>query len=320
MSVSAALIRYDPRFDRRAAGMTLLERAVLVLGRVGVRRVAVLVAAEDRPGLEQRLWRGRLAGLPLVLLEATPDPEGQGAGADAARAVEAWRGESPLLVLDAPMAMDATFAEAALIRLLARPAESGVLGLVGGGLRLVPAGCGWSEDPVDTIQGPAAPGSRASAQSGGGDAGGESASEVGASDAHVSEALPGTLVEVTDAASARRARRALLAQSIKPLDIDGVVCWLLVRRISVRISALLLSLPVTPNQVTLLSILLGLAAAVAVGVGRSDKYYEFSFVLSSRGPMGVGESLRFVALVSILVSLAALYVVVYKDRELVIVS
>ncbi len=60
--------------------------------------------------------------------------------------------------------------------------------------------------------------------------------------------------------------------------------------------------------------------AVAVGVGRSDKYYEFSFVLSSRGPMGVGESLRFVALVSILVSLAALYVVVYKDRELVIVS
>lgn len=77
----------------------------------------------------------------------------------------------------------------------------------------------------------------------------------------------GTAMVVNSAAEARLARRALLAQSIKPLEIDGIVCWLLIRRISVRLSALLLQVPVTPNQVTVLSILLGLVAAVFVAVG-----------------------------------------------------
>ncbi len=77
----------------------------------------------------------------------------------------------------------------------------------------------------------------------------------------------GTAVEVTDRQSARLARRTLLAQSIKPLHIDGIVCYLIIRRISVRISALLLAFPISPNMITGASILLGLTAAAAVGVG-----------------------------------------------------
>jgi len=77
----------------------------------------------------------------------------------------------------------------------------------------------------------------------------------------------GTAVSVSDRASVRRARRTLLGQSIKPLQIDGVVCYLLIRRISVRLSALMLPFPITPNVITGVSVLLGVAAGVAVGFG-----------------------------------------------------
>lgn len=77
----------------------------------------------------------------------------------------------------------------------------------------------------------------------------------------------GTAVSVSDRSSARLARRTLLGQSIKPLEIDGIVCYLLIRRISVRLSALMLPFPVTPNLITGLSVLLGVAAGVAVSRG-----------------------------------------------------
>jgi hypothetical protein len=81
------------------------------------------------------------------------------------------------------------------------------------------------------------------------------------------EPFGGTAVAVSDGRSARLARRTLLAQSIKPLEIDGIVCYLLIRRLSVRLSTLMLPLPITPNMITGLSILLGLAAGVAVATG-----------------------------------------------------
>lgn len=77
----------------------------------------------------------------------------------------------------------------------------------------------------------------------------------------------GTAVAVSDGASRRRARKALLAQSIKPLDVDGIICYLLIRRISVRLSTLMLPFPISPNLITGVSILLGVAAGVAVGFG-----------------------------------------------------
>lgn len=77
----------------------------------------------------------------------------------------------------------------------------------------------------------------------------------------------GTAVSVVDRASARHARRTLLSQSIKPLEIDGIVCYLLIRRLSVRLTTLMLPFPITPNLITGLSVLLGVAAGVAVSAG-----------------------------------------------------
>jgi CDP-alcohol phosphatidyltransferase len=77
----------------------------------------------------------------------------------------------------------------------------------------------------------------------------------------------GTAVPVTNRASARLARRTLLGQSIKPLEIDGIVCYLLIRRLSVRLTTLMLPFPITPNLITGLSVLLGVVAGVAVSDG-----------------------------------------------------
>ena len=67
---------------------------------------ACLAEAGQREALQADLGRGRLAGLPLVVL----DPEGAGD----AEAVAAWRGSRPLLVLDAPVAVDPAFLESLL--------------------------------------------------------------------------------------------------------------------------------------------------------------------------------------------------------------
>ncbi len=77
----------------------------------------------------------------------------------------------------------------------------------------------------------------------------------------------GTAVSVMDRATARRARKTLLGQSIKPLEIDGIICYLLIRRLSVRLTTLMLPFPITPNLITGLSVLLGIAAGVSVSFG-----------------------------------------------------
>jgi phosphatidylglycerophosphate synthase len=152
--------------------------------------------------------------------------------AEQAAAVAAWRGQRPLLVFEQPVAVDAGFIEA--LQAAVQEQQSPPVTAVGSAVRWLPTGAPFGAAPARQLE-PAA--------------------------------LGGTAEPVASAADGRRARRALLAQSIKPLEIDGVICWLLVRRISVRLSAVLLGLPVTPNQITLLSILVGLAAAVGVAVG-----------------------------------------------------
>jgi len=80
-------------------------------------------------------------------------------------------------------------------------------------------------------------------------------------------AFGGTAVSVMDRSTARQARKTLLGQSIKPLEIDGIVCYLLIRRLSVRLTTLMLPFPITPNLITGLSVLLGIVAGVAVSTG-----------------------------------------------------
>lgn len=216
----AAILEYTEAFDRRVAGLSLLERAVLALRRGGVGEVAVAVPDAARAALAATLAQGRLREAPPVLVPPGPGPGGAGA----------FSAQAPRLLITGPVALDAVFVSAALERLKARQGE-GALRLAEGVVALGPGA------PLDL-----------------------SPTDAG-------EPLRGTAVLVTSRAEGRRARRVLLAQSIKPLEIDGLVCWLLVRRLSVRLSALLLTLPITPNQVTLASIGLGLVAAVSVAVG-----------------------------------------------------
>lgn len=77
----------------------------------------------------------------------------------------------------------------------------------------------------------------------------------------------GTLSPVRTRAEARAAKRALVKGCRKPMEVDGVVCTLLGRRLSGWISHVLLELPVRPNDVTAASLVLGLAAGAVAAVG-----------------------------------------------------
>ena len=74
----------------------------------------------------------------------------------------------------------------------------------------------------------------------------------------------GVFVELDGPGSAFRAKRALIRACRKPVEIDGLVCRALGRPISGWITHFLLELPVTPNMVTAVSLLLGLTAAYFV--------------------------------------------------------
>lgn len=76
------------------------------------------------------------------------------------------------------------------------------------------------------------------------------------------EGLQGSLAK-----DKRRAKKELLQACRKPMNIDGVVCRLLGRPISARISWVLLELPIKPNHVTAASLVLGLAGALVVALG-----------------------------------------------------
>ncbi len=74
----------------------------------------------------------------------------------------------------------------------------------------------------------------------------------------------GVFVELDGPGAAFRAKRALIRACRKPVAIDGLVCRALGRPLSGWITHVLLELPVTPNMVTAVSLVLGLAAAVTV--------------------------------------------------------
>ncbi len=76
------------------------------------------------------------------------------------------------------------------------------------------------------------------------------------------ESLRGTLVK-----DKKRAKKELLQACRKPMSIDGMVCRLLGRPISARISWVLLEFPIKPNHVTAASLILGLAGGLVVAVG-----------------------------------------------------
>jgi hypothetical protein len=77
----------------------------------------------------------------------------------------------------------------------------------------------------------------------------------------------GTLGPVRTRGEAYVSKRALIRACRKPMEIDGVVCTLLGRPLSGWISHVLLELPITPNDVTAASLVLGLAAGAVAAVG-----------------------------------------------------
>jgi hypothetical protein len=88
-------------------------------------------------------------------------------------------------------------------------------------------------------------------------------------------AFAGTFVELDHSiASARRAKRALIRACRKPLDIDGLICLLLGRRLSGLLSYGLVELPIRPNAVTAVSLLIGLTAAAVAAFGG---YHAFAW-------------------------------------------
>ncbi|MFH2009550.1 MAG: CDP-alcohol phosphatidyltransferase family protein [bacterium] len=227
MTEAVAVVFYSSDHLRRVAGLALLEREVLALRRGGVARVVVVVPGQERAALEQWLLSSRLAADPPELLFAADDSEGRAWAA----AEEGIGSQTPALVLREPVAID--------------------WGFVGGVLEALTEG--------RVTDGRTAAGGIAICGSGlAGRASGPELDE---------RTFGGAAVAVQSAADGRRARRALLAQSVKPLHIDGIVCYLLIRRLSARLTTLMLPLPITPNLVTGFSVVLGLAAAVAVGVG-----------------------------------------------------
>lgn len=81
------------------------------------------------------------------------------------------------------------------------------------------------------------------------------------------EEVEGTCVLLPSRKKVYRAKRDLLLACRKPMAVDGMVCFLLGRRLSAWISYLLIALPMSPNAVTGLSLVVGLLGAAAAGFG-----------------------------------------------------
>ena len=82
------------------------------------------------------------------------------------------------------------------------------------------------------------------------------------------EVIPGDQVlgiKIVDAASRRRARRAMLENCRRPYD--GIVDRFVIRPISLRITGLLCNTPVRPNHVTVVSIMVGLLGSGFAATG-----------------------------------------------------
>jgi phosphatidylglycerophosphate synthase len=78
---------------------------------------------------------------------------------------------------------------------------------------------------------------------------------------------PEPMVVVRTPADAEQARRRLMAALRKTIDADGVIAYYFMRPISRLLSRLLVGTPVTPNQVTLVAMACGVAAAILAARG-----------------------------------------------------
>jgi phosphatidylglycerophosphate synthase len=83
-------------------------------------------------------------------------------------------------------------------------------------------------------------------------------------------------VSITDDAQARAAERELFRAL--PKDTDGYIARL-DRKLSIALSRLLLELPITPNQITTASLVLGIAASYALATGGYGQQLAASLVL-----------------------------------------
>jgi hypothetical protein len=227
MSAVIGIVRLTEAMNARVAGLTLGERAALALRRAGLARVVIVAPPGQAEAAARLVAAPRLPGAPDAWAPADDDSDGA-----FHRAAAGLAASGPAVVVTGPVAIDTGLVSALAARLDAGTvtAPAGVAGAVA----IYPAGV-----PAEPLAAP----------------------------------LPDLPVPAGTAHPVRArkdrgpAKRALLQQSIKPLSIDGLICFLLVRRLSVRISALLLETPLTPNQITGLSTVAGLAAAACVAVG-----------------------------------------------------
>ncbi|MBN2494434.1 MAG: CDP-alcohol phosphatidyltransferase family protein [Deltaproteobacteria bacterium] len=79
--------------------------------------------------------------------------------------------------------------------------------------------------------------------------------------------LDGFCSRVCERSSAKRARRILLDQLRKPIEIDGLLGYTIMRPITLRVTRFLASTPLRPNHLTALTALVGLAGVALVAFG-----------------------------------------------------
>lgn len=214
--MNAIVFATDRSVDRRlrVAGLTLLQRALIVAARAGIRR-CLLAGNSPAPRSDRRFPR------------VTPV-----ADLDDAMAIlhsEGLDGEAMLVCLSA----DVVTTPGLLRRFLERPEprRSAPLALVSAA-ELAPAWAAFSAPLREEIAPPPA---------------------------------EGIVARVRDAADARAAEVRLLATLENPRD--GRIDALVNRRLSAPLTRLLLRLPLTPNQITGLSFLVAVLAALAFARG-----------------------------------------------------
>jgi len=86
-----------------------------------------------------------------------------------------------------------------------------------------------------------------------------------------------------DPKSRRRAKWILLNSLRKPLLIDGVVGYVIMRPVTLRISAAISKLPITPNMVTLFCLVLGITGALLAGTTKDLLYVQIGAFLYFAG-------------------------------------
>ncbi|MCU0276483.1 MAG: CDP-alcohol phosphatidyltransferase family protein [Acidobacteria bacterium] len=239
--------------DRVLLGLGLLQRMVLTLAQGGIRHILVLVREGGTPGAklahEARGWQDAAASVKLAGMEGAELPLPQ----------------APFLLLDGMIVFDAAW--------VARIRQCQVAGeriLVGGdprrgqaygyfhaaGDRAVSAGAGPALCPAASFP------QLLAALAGGPGHGGTGARPAGT---QPPEQRGNGWVRVHSRGDERWARRLLRLSLGKPSD--GFFSRHLNRRISWPISRLLIGLRVSPNQVTLANLALGLLSGWLIGRG-----------------------------------------------------